>query len=103
MSSYQITGGSVTHAQAAQQGYIEMSSNPDRPVHVTLTGNPNFSGAFVMAGDGGIYAANNTFAGSATGPRYDAHLNGVILTNNKGVNYFPGSVAGSTSTGGQYG
>jgi len=103
MSSYQITGGSVTHAQAAQQGYIEMSSNPDRPVHVTLTGNPNFSGAFVMAGDGGIYAANNTFAGSATGPRYDAHLNGVIFTGNKGANYFPGSVAGGVSTGGQYG
>ena len=103
MTGYQITGGAQVHAQAAEQGYIEMSSSPARHINVQLIGNPNFSAAFVMAGDGGIYAANNTFAGSATGPRYDAHLNGVILTNNKGVNYFPGSVAGSTSTGGQYG
>jgi hypothetical protein len=70
---------------------------------VTLNGSPNFSGAFVMAGAGSISAANNGFIGGATGPRYDAHLNGVIFTGNKGANYFPGSVAGSTSTGGQYG
>jgi hypothetical protein len=103
MGNYQIAGGAQVHAQAAQQGYIEMSSTPARHINVQLIGNPNFSAAFVMAGDGGIYAANNTFTGSATGPRYDAHLNGVIFTNNKGANYFPGSVAGSTSTGGQYG
>jgi hypothetical protein len=56
-----------------------------------------------MAGDDGIYATNNVFTGSATGPRYHVHLNGVIFTNNKGANYFPGLAAGSTSTGGQYG
>jgi hypothetical protein len=103
MGNYQITGGAQVHAQAAEQGYIELSSSPDRHVTVTLIGNPNFSAAFVMAGDGGLYAANNTFSGTATGPRYDAHLNGVVFTGNKGANYFPGSVAGSISTGGQYG
>jgi hypothetical protein len=36
-------------------------------------------------------------------PKFHAHLNGVIFTGNKSVNYFPGSVASSVSTGGQYG
>jgi hypothetical protein len=103
MTDYQITGGAQVHAQAAQQGYIEMSSTPARHIAIALVGNPNFSAGFVMAGDGGIYASNNVFTGSATGPRYDAHLNGVIFTNGKGANYFPGSVAGGVSTGGQYG
>jgi hypothetical protein len=103
MGNYQITGGAQVHAQAAEQGYIEMSSSPARHINVQLIGNPNFSAAFVMAGDGGIYAANNVFTGTATGPRFDAHLKGVIYTGGKGANYFPGSVAGSVSTGGQYG
>jgi hypothetical protein len=78
MTGYQITGGAQVHAQAAQQGYIEMSSNPARHVAVALVGNPNFSAGFVLAGDGGLHATNNVFTGTATGPRYDAHLNGVI-------------------------
>jgi hypothetical protein len=81
-----------------------LSSLPDRHVAVTTEGTPNFTGAFVMAGGGSLYAANNGFPGTgATGPKYDAHLNGVIYTGGKSVNYFPGSVAGSVSTGGQYG
>jgi hypothetical protein len=104
MSGYTISGGAQVHAQAAQEGQIEMSSSPDRHVGVTLSGTRNFSGAFVMAGGGSISASNNTFPGSGgTGPRYDAHLNGVIFTENKGGNYFSGCVAGSVSTGGQYG
>ena len=104
MGNYDISGGAQCHAQAATEGYIEMSSYPDRHVAGTLSGNPNFSGGFVVAGAGSISAANNDYGtGSATGPRYDAHLNGVIFTNNHGASYFPGSVAGSVSTGGQYG
>jgi hypothetical protein len=43
-----------------------------------------------------------TFAGSATGKRFDAALNGVINVNGAGVNFLPGSVAGTTGSGGQY-
>jgi hypothetical protein len=43
-----------------------------------------------------------TFIGSATGPKYQASLNGGINTQGSGVNYFPGSVAGSVSGGGFY-
>jgi hypothetical protein len=44
-----------------------------------------------------------TNPGNVTGQRYSATLNGVINTQGAGVNYFPGTVAGSTATGGQYG
>jgi hypothetical protein len=104
MNDYSITGGGVTHCQAAADGYIELSSSPDRPVTVTLLGTPNFSAAFAMADIGAVVAAPlNNFNGGATGPRYNAQMNGMIWVAGKGANYFPGSVAGSTSTGGQYG
>jgi hypothetical protein len=41
-------------------------------------------------------------SGGATGKRYVAELNGVINTFGGGANYFPGNVAGTTATGGQY-
>jgi hypothetical protein len=44
-----------------------------------------------------------TNPGNVTGKKYDATLNGVINTQGAGVNYFPGTVAGTNTTGGQYG
>ncbi len=41
-------------------------------------------------------------SGSFAGPRYTANSNGVINTFGGGANYFPGSTAGVTATGGQY-
>jgi hypothetical protein len=40
--------------------------------------------------------------GYVTGQKYNADVNGVINTQGAGVNFFPGSVAGSTARGGQY-
>jgi hypothetical protein len=79
-----------------------MSSQGSPAITVTLVGTPNFNSGFVAASDGTVLAPVNTFAGGATGPRYLAVLNGVIDTQGRGSNYFPGSVAGSTQTGGQY-
>lgn len=49
-----------------------------------------------------IELAGTAPTGTATGTRYTASSNGVINVFGGGANYFPGSVAGSTSTGGQY-
>lgn len=38
-----------------------------------------------------------------SGIRFQATLNGVVNTNGQGVNYFPGTVAGANTLGGQYG
>jgi hypothetical protein len=39
---------------------------------------------------------------NVTGKKYYATLNGVVNTSGHGVNYFPGTVAGTVDTGGQY-
>jgi hypothetical protein len=40
-------------------------------------------------------------AGFVSGPKYLSEFNGTINTTGQGANYFPGSVAGSTTNGGQ--
>lgn len=53
---------------------------------------------------GGIFASTSgAAAGSATGKRYSAITNAVITVAGGGVNFFPGTVAGTTANGGYYG
>jgi hypothetical protein len=100
--NYEINGQSQFHGLGEPGGDFQMSSQGSPAIVVTLVGTPNFSGAFVAASGGSVVAPVNTFVGGSTGPRYLAVLNGVIDTQGRGPNYFPGSVAGSTQTGGQY-
>lgn len=71
------------------------------PCAMIISGAPNFSLAFVQADLGGMVDASggSVAPGSASGPRYHAFTNGIIQS---GGVIFPGSVAGSTSTGGVY-
>ncbi len=41
-------------------------------------------------------------SGDATGRRYSASTNSIINTQNGGANFFPGTIAGTITTGGQY-
>lgn len=67
----------------------------------TLTGSPTFTDFILVSG--ADYAVwNHTFSGTASGRRHSVKLNGTVNTYGKGVNHFPGSVAGVTETGGQY-
>jgi hypothetical protein len=86
------------HLYATGQGYIFVQLTAWTVVSaVTLGG---FAGAF----NGEIFAYSNTFsnATNVTGARHNASLNGVINTNGGGASYFPGTSAGTTSTGGQF-
>ncbi len=72
--------------------------------NITMTGS-----AFALANSGGSIEVPatgtptfNLGAFTVTGTRYFATLNGVINTQGQGATYFPGTVAGSTSQGGQY-
>lgn len=70
---------------------------------ITLTGSPGFAQAFVfMDALGGMLADGMSFAGTATGRRYDINQNSVCNTQGGGATYFPGDVAGITGSGGQY-
>ena len=96
IGAYTISGGAVTHIEA-NNGTVRVQS-----MTVTLTGTPAFSTAFVESiYTGACYINANTFVGSATGKRSIASANGVIVALAADP-YLPGSIASTTSTGGQY-
>lgn len=70
----------------------------------TLTSTPAFSTAFVSATVMcSVHAVDfSVAAGTATGKRYIAESNSIIDTGGGGATFFPGDVAGTTATQGQY-
>ena len=97
-ADYSIVGGVTTaHMYSNNAGMITCTSKT-----VTITGTPAV-GTFALVDSASIAILfSNTYSGAATGTRYSATTNGVINTNGGGAAYLPGSVAGSTGTGGQY-
>jgi hypothetical protein len=71
---------------------------------VSIIGTPSFLA--LLSGSTFAYlscpSSKVAFAGSATGVRYSGDTNAVIKTAGGGANFFPGSSAGSVSTGAQY-
>lgn len=97
-ATYTIAGASPSHLRTTVNGNINVVG-----ATVTLVGGPAFASGFAVAQDPSlIQAYSNTYSGSATGPRYVATLNGVIVVNGGGTSVFPGNSAGATSLGGQY-
>jgi hypothetical protein len=99
-AAYTITGGAVSHWIATTGGSLIYAS-----VTVTITGTPNFSFAFAEA-RGGAYigTVGITWSGAVSGTtkKHDVSLNAAINTFGSGVGYFPGTPAGTTTSGGQF-
>jgi hypothetical protein len=69
----------------------------------TLSGTQVYDVFCLITAPGEIKRTAGTYTGGTiTGTRYAASLNGVINTSGGGANFFPGDVAGTTATGGQY-
>jgi hypothetical protein len=99
VGNYAIVGGADRHWYVSEAGGLINASGRT----ITLTGTPAFSQQFALAdNNASIVAVSVTFSGTATGTRYIAQRNGTINTGGGGANYLPGSLAGSTNTGGQY-
>lgn len=99
--SYTISGSAAAHWRTFFPSVIQAINT----LTITLTGTPAFSSAFADAGDQGqIYvgSAQVTMSGAATGTRYQGVKLALIDTNGGGVNYFPGSVAGTVNNGAVY-
>lgn len=95
--SYTISGGAERHWNVLA-GLLQVQT-----ITVTLSGTPNFSSQFLLAERVSYVRCNaTTFSGAATGTRYLVQSNAVCFTNGAGATFLPGSVAGSTATGGQY-
>jgi hypothetical protein len=97
LGNYTISGGAGGHIIAADTSVISFEGGTT----VTLTGTPAFTYFADASRLGAITTPGVTFSGAATGTRYIVSLNAIVQTG-AGANHYPGSVAGSTSTGGQY-
>lgn len=94
-SPYTISGAAPVHINAFNAAFVQITGSA-----ITLTGSPAFSLAFVnITNNGVLFAGSNAFSGSATGVRYEAAAGGVINTQGGGASYFPGSSAGTSTTG----
>lgn len=94
-ANYSISGGSSWH-WAADTGNATINCSNRT---ITLTGTPAFGAGFAYATmNSHIYAASNTYVGSATGSRYTVSLNGTIYFS---TSTLPGSIAGTALSGGQ--
>lgn len=95
LSNLDTTGLSFLHGQSGGRvfQYAPLTMNG---YAVNASARMFSNSSFARAG------AGETITGTVTGTRYVATLNGVFSTNGGGANYFPGTVAGTTSYGGQY-
>ena len=97
-SNYTISGSTNYHMYLGALSVLRVQSTT-----VTLSGTPNFASDFVRAEQGAVALITaNTFSGSATGRRYNAAQNGIVMSGGAGATYLPGNTSGTTSTGGQY-
>jgi hypothetical protein len=100
--------GAMSYSGVNSGGILESNSwiSYETTATMTMVGGPVFSSCFACAQYPGSIIVDfvPTFSGStgASSVRYSAFLNGNINTGGGGANFFPGTSAGTTSTGGQY-
>jgi len=100
-----LNTGNLTFSGNTQRGVFGQGNatwNQSGALTHTFSGTPAWTTAFVYGAGPCFLGFFSTMTGAATGKRYLAELNGVIQTFGGGANYFPGDVAGTTATGGQY-
>jgi len=96
-----ITGNAPWHIYVTGNSVFSQPNLPD----YNIPGAVAFSSAFIQVESGGSHVGTyNSLTGAAnvTGKRYYVRLNGTINTGTSNANYFPGTIAGTTDTGGQY-
>ncbi len=69
---------------------------------ISIENLPSVTGATVFCGNSHMQLDNTTFQGTVSGKRYHVYQNGTIETRGGGPNLIPGTIAGTTATGGLY-
>ncbi|MCD4511539.1 phage tail protein [Brucella pseudogrignonensis] len=96
-SDYYIAAAAAVHLYAQTYGVVANNNN-----NVSINSGLTFTDAFAVANNGAIMSSGCTFA-ATSGVRYRASGLALINTAGGGANYFPGSSAGTTSSGAIYG
>ena len=101
LSIYSVSGGGGAHLRAESFGRIALDDT------ATLLTNVTFADGWVVC-DGGLglvkYDGGSIDLGghTVTGKRYDIQAGSICNTYGGGASFLPGSVAGTTASGGQY-
>ncbi len=69
---------------------------------IEIANTPSVVQASVFCQNGDIRLNGSSLTGTVSGKRYDVTQYGIIGTGNAGPNFIPGTIAGTTSTGGLY-
>lgn len=103
-SNYRVSGGGKSHVRAEAGGTYNFSGGD-----IMFTASVTYSDAVFNSvyGLAHIDIENAVFdvsshSATVTGKRYDINGNAVCYTAGAGASFIPGTVAGSTATGGQY-
>jgi hypothetical protein len=93
----------AAHMASSLAGVMGVDTAPFSPPTLVFLGAVNFSDAFAVVNfAGSIEIAYTSISGvGSTGLKFDVTMNGLLSTFGNGTGYLPGSVAGSTATGGQ--
>lgn len=90
---YTIAGGGGSHILTSLGGDCSVANSA-----VAITGTPAFTQNFATADSHGMMLVYGcAFSGAATGSRFAVSTGGLIHTNGGGVNFLPGSVAGTVN------
>lgn len=97
-ANYTVGNGAVNHWHAYGMGQIICQNRT-----VTISAPSSFT-RWVGVATALVTSTGCTFVNPSNviGDRYIVRRNGVIITEGSGATYFPGSVAGTVETGGQY-
>lgn len=99
VGNYQVSGGAINHMTVWDNGIMQTDSKT-----ITFNTNPsNFSGEYLYCNTGVAVVFGCTFNNIVyvTGKKFTVEQNGVINAGGN-INFLPGTIAGSTKTGGQY-
>jgi hypothetical protein len=99
-----VTGGAGSF-MGTQTAGSQIVANPSGSPSLTIANAVTYTNCFVNSASLGLISmafTSITGAANVTGTKYLATLNGVIYSFGNGVNYYPGTVGGSLSNGGQY-
>lgn len=101
---YTITGSANQHIMCNEGGLFYTNPGVSQAT-IDITGTPIFPAGFVVAANCSyvrMLSAEVVITGTTTGRHFDVSGNAVINTFFGGANFFPGSIVGVSSTGGQY-
>lgn len=97
-----VSGGAQYHTYCTGAGNLACAPQSLPALSITAAVSIGVWARADALGIAGLIYGSIAGSGNVTGQKYNATANGIVTTNTGNTSYLPGTVAGATSTGGQY-